>query len=292
MGNYFNMIYNDDCLTVLPKIDTSSIDLVLTDPPYFIGKEMKKNRAVNKLKFNDSGETINTQMSWDISWESKEEYLNFIKNVFIELVRVLKDDRHIILFVDKKDLSYIIKIGEDCRLKFRKVLFWRKTNPVPLADGIGPMTSMELAVWFTKGSVKKEHYNKNLGLITDVLNAPIPSAEGSKIRHPSQKPILFGLQWISYLTKPNDVVLDCFAGGGTFLLASKLLNRNYIGIESNKQYCENIQYRLNTPNSLVASKFNSFIHDTLKNKLDGIDKTEILTILGSNAERVVANDLF
>ena len=67
MGNYFNMIYNDDCLTVLPKIDTSSIDLVLTDPPYFIGKEMKKNRAVNKLKFNDSGETINTQMSWDIS---------------------------------------------------------------------------------------------------------------------------------------------------------------------------------------------------------------------------------
>jgi len=45
-------------------------------------------------------------------------------------------------------------------------------------------------------------------------------------------------------TKENDVVLDCFMGSGTTAVACKKHNRNYIGIELNKDYCELAENRI------------------------------------------------
>ena len=64
------ILENKDCLEFLSELDTESVDLVLTDPPYFIGYDGGKG--------------------WDSAWDSEEEYLDWCMKWSEECVRVLK----------------------------------------------------------------------------------------------------------------------------------------------------------------------------------------------------------
>ena len=60
-------IYNNDCLLEMKSIPDNSVDLVLIDPPYNIGKDKR----------------------WD-KWKTVEEYVEFMGKAFKECERVLK----------------------------------------------------------------------------------------------------------------------------------------------------------------------------------------------------------
>ena len=62
--------------------------------------------------------------------------------------------------------------------------------------------------------------------------------------HPTQKPIKLIEFLIQTYSNENDLVLDCFLGSGTTALASKNLNRNFIGTEINENYVKIIKERL------------------------------------------------
>jgi DNA modification methylase len=62
--------------------------------------------------------------------------------------------------------------------------------------------------------------------------------------HPTIKPLKLMSYLITLGSRPNDVVLDPFAGSGTTLVAAKNLNRNYIGCELSKEYCDITNARL------------------------------------------------
>ena len=62
--------------------------------------------------------------------------------------------------------------------------------------------------------------------------------------HPTQKPVALMEYLIKTYTNKGDLVLDCFAGSGTTLLACKQLNRNFIGIEISPEYCTIAEERL------------------------------------------------
>ncbi len=68
-----NKIYNIDCLDGLKKIDDKSIDLIFTDPPY-------------NIKYKNEG------------WDFRDDYLDFMKKVFVECDRVLKDTGSLYFF--------------------------------------------------------------------------------------------------------------------------------------------------------------------------------------------------
>ena len=61
-------LYNEDCLEIMKDIPNETIDLVLIDPPYNIGKA-----------------------KWD-KWDTVGEYVKFMGKVFLEIQRVLKDN--------------------------------------------------------------------------------------------------------------------------------------------------------------------------------------------------------
>ena len=67
--NFINKIINDDCLNILPQIESNSVDLILTDPPYLISRDSNFSKGGDNKKFNvisiDFGE-----------WDKKE--LNLI----------------------------------------------------------------------------------------------------------------------------------------------------------------------------------------------------------------------
>ena len=70
---------NKDCLEYLKTLEGESVDLVLTDPPYFIGFDGGKG--------------------WDSQWKSEDEYLDWCKEWTEECARVLKPNAYF-LFCD------------------------------------------------------------------------------------------------------------------------------------------------------------------------------------------------
>jgi site-specific DNA-methyltransferase (adenine-specific) len=67
--------------------------------------------------------------------------------------------------------------------------------------------------------------------------------------HPTQKPEKLIAKLILASSNPGDLVLDPFLGSGTTAVVAKKLNRRYIGIESDREYCALSQKRLETADS-------------------------------------------
>ena len=89
-------------------------------------------------------------------------------------------------------------------------------------------------------------YGKNNTKMHDYFRVtPEPQTNG----HPCQKPLLWAEWIISRATNSEgDIVLDPFLGSGTTAVASKLLKRNFIGIEISPDYCKIAQERLDNMN--------------------------------------------
>lgn len=94
-------LIHDDCLQALPLIKPESIDLIYLDPPFFTQKKQRlKNRDNTK------------EYSFDDTWESINEYINYIKQRLIECRKVLKNTGSIFLHCDRS-ASHYLKITLD-----------------------------------------------------------------------------------------------------------------------------------------------------------------------------------
>ena len=86
------MLHNKDCLDFLTKVEDESVDLVLTDPPYFIGF--------------DGGE------GWDNQWKTEYDYLEWCDAWTNECIRVLKPNRMLVVFGTLKEETFLkYKLG-------------------------------------------------------------------------------------------------------------------------------------------------------------------------------------
>lgn len=79
----------------------------------------------------------------------------------------------------------------------------------------------------------------------DVITSAVETIKGCQ--HPAIYPLSIIKELIKLLTRPNDIVLDPFIGSGTTAVAAKELNRRYIGIEINQDYCKYARERLRMP---------------------------------------------
>ena len=96
-----------------------------------------------------------------------------------------------------------------------------------------------LEIWVLFRKEKGHIFNWQLGMRHNVIVSPI--CQGSeRTKHPSQKPESVFRPFIEYFTNEGNTVLDPFLGSGTTMKACLQLNRNCIGIEISKDYCENI----------------------------------------------------
>lgn len=118
-------LYNDDCLSVLKKLPAKSIDLCVTDPPY--------NIKIAK---------------WD-SWKTNKAYVDFMKNVFYEVSRVLKDNGSLYFFHSDMELIAMLMemIRSDLPFTFNSFCIWDKGNFRSLAWK-NPTDKNKLRSWF------------------------------------------------------------------------------------------------------------------------------------------------
>lgn len=233
------ILYCADCLEVLKEMTDNSIDLILTDPPYMISKEIKIARSGNyKYKGKDISQDFG---EWDKQWETKEDYIKWCKIWWKDCIRVLKNYKHLLFFFDKAKVSYAWDFMEENGMKGRSPIFWIKSNPVPRARKVDFMKSVEEILWFTKLAVKQKYFNWYLGQAKDYI---IDSISHLPRFHPTQKPLKPLKQIMLYLSNQEEIVLDPFAGSGSTLVACKKLKRKWIGIEISEEFCEITKRRL------------------------------------------------
>lgn len=221
-------LYNGDCLDILRTVKDNSVDLILTDPPYEISK--RSNFNIGKLnKFTvyktDFGE-----------WDHNSLDLHTLLK---ECYRVLKPSGTFISFYDLWKITELKNCLEANKFKQIRFVEWIKTNAVPINSKVNYLTNArEVGVIGIKGSKPTFNAQYHNGIFS------YPICHGKDRFHPTQKPLELIKELIEIHSNKGDLVLDCFLGSGTSGVASKLLERDFIGIELNTEYFNKAKERI------------------------------------------------
>ena len=213
-----------DCLEGLKKIPDKSIDLVVTDPPYFFEAHSR----------GFAGERENLFMGLkDIGVNKKK---NIITEVLLnEFVRITKK-KNIFIFCNKSQIFEILFFAR--RLKFNFDLIpLCKTSPMPLSNNQW-LPDREWAIHLFKDLEVYGSYKTKQGYFLD------SNYQQDKFNHPSVKPEYMIRRIIENLSNEGNIILDCFMGSGTTAIVCKQLGRNFIGFEINPKYIKIANKRL------------------------------------------------
>lgn len=233
------VLYLGDFREVLPTLETESVDLLLTDPPY----------ATTHLAWD-------TPVDWLLFWKIIE--------------RLCRASSPMVLFASG---LFTIKLINSNHKYFRYELIWEKNLPVGFLDAKRrPLRAHENVLVFIRkprssiynpqmvtGKVHKRgnlgsnsgHYSTQRTTPGKMSNKYYPrsvvrfnNTRSGKSLHPTQKPLELMMWLMRTYSKRNQMVLDPFAGSGTTLVAAKRLGRRAIGVEREESYCEIAAKRL------------------------------------------------
>jgi DNA modification methylase len=223
-------IANGDCLEVLKKIESNSVDLVLTDPPYNLGLFMQQRntniKAMRDNHFAFSG--------WDDM--IYEDWLKSLDTFFAEIARVLKKKGTLLMFMSLIKVETIITLAQKYGFYYKTVGIWHKKNPMPRNMDLHFVNSTEAWIYFISDS-RTGTFNNNGKVIHDFIETGLTSSKEKAFgKHPTQKPERLISELVSLLSNENDIVLDPFMGSGTTGVATERLKRRFFGIELDENY--------------------------------------------------------
>jgi len=230
-----NVIHNQSCLDGLKSMPDECVDLIFTDPPYY------QYRAQNVAGLKNHKDVV-TEFDFD-GFDSEEAYLDFLENVLSECYRVAKPGAAGYLWCGDDFVSYLNRMVEKVGFQFRKVIHWHKTNPFPaIYTRKMYANSMEMMVHFSKGTPKTWNH-KPVNKMHNFIEAPICMGK-ERTAHKTQKPLKVCLPFIEISSNAGDLILDPFMGSGSTAVAAKKLHRNFIGFETNPEFCAIAEQRI------------------------------------------------
>lgn len=218
-----NIIYNEDCLETLARMEDNSIDLIVTSPPY------NKNFYATSKKDGNWHNVINYE-NYNDSIEPKE-YENWQRKIISECLRVLKPSGS--LFYNHKDI--LVGGGIVCPsyvydFNVHQQIIWDRSNSPMIGERYFlPIT--EYIYWIVKDK-KQFFFDKS----KSAFKSTIWRMNVDNNPHPAPFPYIMAANIINCCSKEGDIVYDPFMGSGTTALASVKLGRHYIGSEISENY--------------------------------------------------------
>ena len=239
-------LIHGDCLTEMQTLieEDVKVDLILTDPPYNISKE---NDNRDRSKMDSPIMRRKKPINYDFgTWDNMErkEFLEFTNEWYNLCVQLLRDGGAMISFFSKEDVNFLGWIGKEYDMRTRTVFTWHKTNPVPSFRKVNYLSSCEYAWIGSKGDVGWTFNFKQQKEMHNFYETPNKSSYGVT-KHPTEKPVKMFEHLIEIHSNPNDLVLDCFMGSGTTGVACNNTNRDFIGIELDREYYDIAVERIN-----------------------------------------------
>ena len=241
LGNYLNTVQLGDSVDVMARLPSGCVDLIFADPPYNLQLQGDLH-WVDNLSAAAVGDTRDKSKPF-------QAYDAFTTAWLKAARRLLKPNGAIWVIGSYHN---IFRVGSSLQNEGFWILndvVWRKSNPMPNFRGKRFTNAHETMIWAGKSEDSNCTFNyealKALNEGTQMRSdwvLPITTGherlkdgQGDKA-HPTQKPESLLHRIIVGCTKPGDVVLDPFFGTGTTGAVAKMLGRNFIGIEREKQY--------------------------------------------------------
>jgi adenine-specific DNA-methyltransferase len=245
------VVFEGDCLDLLSRIPDASVQLVVTSPPYNIGKEYEKKLSL-------------------------DQYLAQQAKVIAECVRILRSTGSICWqvgnYVDGSAIvpldAVLYPIFRDLRLRMRNRIIWHFEHGLHCARRFSGR--YETIIWFTKsddycfnlnavrvpqkypgkkyfkgpraGQYSCNPLGKNPGDLWIIPNVKCNHVE--KTIHPCQFPVELIERLVLAMTDEGDWVFDPFLGTGTTVIAAIRHNRRGAGAEIVPEYAELARKRI------------------------------------------------
>lgn len=226
-------IINEDCFKVIQQFieNDFKVDAIITDIPYQISvdnnfKTMKDRTGRNGIDFGE----------WDKEFDCSS------LGIFS---KILKPNGSIVLFHSFEQYTDVKKTFEDNGLECKDRIIWEKTNPMPRNRDRRYISNCEMGSWYVMKKAKWTFNRQDEKYQKMIFRYPSESGGGFKRYHPTQKNLELMKEIVAIHTNENDIVFDPFAGSGSTGVACKLLNRNFIGCEIDKNYAKIIEERIN-----------------------------------------------
>mgnify|MGYP001588508480 CR=1 FL=1 len=242
-----NCVLNEDALAGIAKIPDGSVDLVVTDPPYCLGKDY--GNESDKL---DPEAYLEWSKQWIdavipklkpagslyvfLTWRYSPEIFCYLKKRLIMLNEIIWDRRVPSMGGSTRRFSSVHdNIGFFAKAKDH--YFDIDSIRIPYDEETKKARSRSIFVgkkWLEVGYNPKDVWSVSR----------LHAIHSERVEHPTQKPLEVIERMIKASCPPGGVVFDPFMGSGTTALAAFRLKRNFVGFEINPDYCRIIEQRL------------------------------------------------
>ena len=226
----------------MEELDDNSIHLIVTSPPYNVGKEYDKNFTL-------------------------QEYLDFLKKVLNESYRVLVPGGRICINIanlGRKPYiplhAFVVNIMLDIGFLMRGEIIWNKASSAGTSTAWGSWCSAsnptlrdihEYILVFSKGRFRRKNLKNRKSTISkeEFLEFTksiwtFKTVSSKMIGHPAPFPVDIPYRCIQLYTYSGDVVLDPFMGSGQTAIAAIKTGRLYVGYDIKQEYVNIAEKRI------------------------------------------------
>jgi DNA modification methylase len=222
--------------------------MVFTDPPYNVridGHVCGSGKIKHREFQMASGEM------------SEAQFTAFLTSIFNHLVTYSCNGSIHFVCMDWRHIGELLKAGQKTFTELKNLCVWNKTNA-----GMGSLYRSKHELVFVFKSGNRPHINnielgKHGRYRTNIwdyqgINTLHPSRRDELTLHPTVKPVAMVADAIQDCSKRNHIILDCFVGSGTTLLAAEKTGRRGYGMELDPQYVDTSLTRLQSIYGLTA----------------------------------------
>jgi len=250
-----NKIYNEDCVLTMSKMESKTIDAIITSPPYNIIRPNSTDRGYDIYKDDLTNDEY-------IEWTLKvfENYSNILKQNGIVLYNMSYGSENTILMN-----LVVADIIRKTDFTLADIIVWKKQTATPNNVSHNKMTRIceyiyvfckkEDFLTFNCNKKKLKERESGQAVYENVFN--FITAKNNDESQDLNK-ATFSTELVRKLlllyTKENDIIYDSFMGTGTTANACIIEKRNYIGSELSKEQCDYAEKRI----SLLTNQISLF----------------------------------
>lgn len=255
-----NRIIHANNIDVLPEIKSESIGLIYIDPPFNTGKQQARTR-IKTVRDDAEGDRVGyqgkayrTEKQGTMSYgDVFDDFMEFLQPRLIEAHRVLAEHGTLYFHIDYREVHYckVLLDGIFGRENFMNEVIWaydyggrpkdrwpqKHDNILVYAKKLGKHTfnyeEIERIPYMAPGLVSKEKAAKGKMPTDTWWHTIVPTNGKERTGYPTQKPLGIMRRIVQASSRPDDTVLDFFAGSGTTGAACLEFNRKFILVDEN-----------------------------------------------------------